>query len=71
MGSKRIMSEERDGGYYGIKGFLYQFDRILIEVFRNPNTYVAFENRQDIDYEDYVLQMKKPVPMALKWINNK
>ena len=44
-----------EGGYYAIKGFLYQFDKTLIEVITNPQTSVAFENRQDIDYEDYVL----------------
>jgi len=47
-----------EGGYYAIKGFLYQFDKTLIEVITNPQTSVAFENRQDIDYEDYVLQFK-------------
>lgn len=44
-----------EGGYYAIKGFLYQFDKTLIEVITNPQTSVAFENRQDIDYEDYAL----------------
>jgi len=47
-----------DGGYYAIKGFLYQFDKTLIEVIANPQTKIAFENRQDIDYDDYVLQVK-------------
>ena len=47
-----------EGGYYAIKGFLYQFDKTLIEVITNPQTRIGFENRQDIDYEDYVLQVK-------------
>ena len=55
---KTLTSAEEEGGYYAIKGFLYQFDKTLIEVLRHPQTNVAFENRQDIDYEDYVLQVK-------------
>jgi len=51
-------SQKRDGGYYAIKGFLYQFDKTLIEVLRNPEAEVAFENEQDIDYDVYVLQVK-------------
>lgn len=52
------MTDATDGGYYAIKGFLYQFDRTLIEIFENPDRAVAFENRQDIDHDDYVLQVK-------------
>lgn len=52
------MTGKVDGGYYAIKGFLYQFDRTLIEILRNPTASIAFENHQDIDYEDYVLQVK-------------
>ena len=52
------MVTDRDGGYFAIKGFLYQFDKTLIEALEHPTVTVAFENRQDIDYEDYVLQVK-------------
>ena len=41
-----------------IKGYLYQFDKTLIEVITNPQSKIAFENTQDIDYDDYVLQVK-------------
>jgi hypothetical protein len=51
-------SQKRDGGYHAIKGFLYQFDKTLIEVLKNPEADVAFENEQDIDYDVYVLQVK-------------
>lgn len=47
-----------EGGYYAIKGFLYQFDKTLIEVISNPEAEIAFENLQDIDYDNYVLQVK-------------
>jgi len=52
------MSDGTDGGYYAIKGFLYQFDHALIEMLKHPASTVAFENRQDIEYDDYVLQIK-------------
>jgi len=47
-----------EGGYYAIKGLLYQFDKTLIEVISNPEAEIAFENLQDIDYDNYVLQVK-------------
>jgi hypothetical protein len=60
------MTDATDGGYYAIKGFLYQFDRALIEMLRNPTVNVAFENRQDIDYDDYVLQIKHRETQSFK-----
>jgi hypothetical protein len=56
--NKMITTIGDEGGYYAIKGFLYQFDKTLIEVMSNPQTEIAFENLQDIDYENYVLQIK-------------
>lgn len=50
--------EERDGGYYAIKGFLYQFDITLLEILNNPGTRVQFEQIQDINYDNYVIQVK-------------
>ena len=32
-----------NGGYYAIKGFLYQFDKTLIEILRNPSKKVGIE----------------------------
>lgn len=49
---------ERDGGYYAIKGFLYQFDKTILEIFNNPNEQVFVEHIQDINYGDYVIQVK-------------
>ncbi len=56
--AKDTMTDGTDGGYYAIKGFLYQFDAALTEMLKSPTATVAFENRQDIDYDDYVLQIK-------------
>jgi len=32
-----------NGSYYAIKGFLYQFDKVLIEISRNPRKKVGIE----------------------------
>lgn len=50
--------DENDGGYYAIKGFLYQFDKSLIEILSNPDTPVEIENIQDVSFDKYVLQIK-------------
>ena len=47
-----------DGGYYAIKGFLYQFDKSLIEILRNPEQKVGIEKKQDIDIKSYSIQVK-------------
>jgi hypothetical protein len=52
------MPDENDGGYYAIKGFLYQFDKTLMEVLRNPKSQVGIERRQDVDYQNFVIQVK-------------
>jgi hypothetical protein len=35
------MTDENDGGYYAIKGFLYQFDKTLIEIISNPDAHIG------------------------------
>jgi len=47
-----------DGGYFAIKGFLYQFDKTLIEILENPEKEIKIEQIEDIDYQDYVIQVK-------------
>lgn len=50
--------QNKDGGYYAIKGFIYQFDLTLIEILKNPELKINFEKQQDIDYEKFVIQVK-------------
>ena len=50
--------ELRDGGYYAIKGFLYQFDLTIETILNNPSQQIEFEHVQDINYEEYVIQVK-------------
>lgn len=47
-----------DGGYYAIKGFMYQFDKTILEIFERPGKDIAVEYLQDINSEDYVIQCK-------------
>ncbi|MBY9077128.1 hypothetical protein [Paenibacillus sp. CGMCC 1.18879] len=49
---------QEDGGYYAVKGFLYQYDKTIIEILKNPDSEIKFEQTQDIDFEDYVIQIK-------------
>jgi hypothetical protein len=52
------MDNSKDGGYYAIKGFLYQFDKTLIEILNNPGKKIRIEHIQDIDYQNFVIQVK-------------
>lgn len=52
------MASNSDDGYYAIKGFLYQFDKALIEILKNPGIVVMIEHREDIDFQDFVIQVK-------------
>ncbi len=48
-----------DGGYYAIKGFEYQIDKTILEVFKaNNNTPICLEQIQDINTNDFVTQVK-------------
>ena len=47
-----------DGGYYAIKGFVYQIDKTILEILANPNSEISFEQNQDIDFDDEVIQVK-------------
>ncbi|MGR9049753.1 hypothetical protein ACQ4XT_14110 [Halobacillus faecis] len=62
------MSEasERDGGYYAVKGFIYQFDLTILEILDNPTSKVMFEFQQDINYEQYVIQVKHKETQTFK-----
>jgi hypothetical protein len=52
------IEDENDGGYFAIKGFLYQFDKSLLEVIQNQEKQVEIETIQDISFDVYVLQVK-------------
>ncbi len=54
-----IMKTE-DGAYYAIKGFIYQFDKTILEILNqnDENKFVKIEQEQDLEYENYVVQVK-------------
>lgn len=52
------IEDETDGGYFAIKGFLYQFDKSLLEIIEKQEKQVEIEMIQDISYDVYVLQVK-------------
>ncbi|MFJ8949169.1 hypothetical protein ACIRO1_03620 [Streptomyces sp. NPDC102381] len=47
-----------DGGYNAIKGFAYQFDATLLEVFGSPRSTFELEGSQDLSGENYHIQIK-------------
>ncbi|WP_339304933.1 hypothetical protein [Paenibacillus sp. FSL R5-0519] len=52
------VNKDRDGGYYAVKGFLYQFDMTIKTILLNPSQDVLFEQLQDISYENFIIQVK-------------
>lgn len=49
-----------DGGYYAIKGFAFQFDKAINEILGSDDEYrkIAIENIQDINSDDFIMQVK-------------
>ena len=50
----------RDGGYYAIKGFDYQIDKTILEIVscNDENTPIFIEQIQDINADNFVMQVK-------------
>jgi len=61
-----------DGGYYAIKGFEFQIDKTILELFKkNNNAPIFLEQIQDINTNDFVMQVKyretqKYIPIKIK-----
>jgi len=52
--------KKEDGAYYAIKGFVYQFDKTILEILNQTDdeAFVKIEQEQDLEYENYVVQVK-------------
>lgn len=52
--------KKEDGAYYAIKGFIYQFDKTILEILNQTDegASVKIEQEQDLEYENYVVQVK-------------
>lgn len=60
---------DENGGYYAIKGFAYQLDKAIIEIFSAISEVepVAVENIQDINSESVVVQIKYKETQEFSW----
>jgi hypothetical protein len=56
--SRSAEETSRDGGYDALKGFAFQFDATLLEIYANPTAIVEIEGDQDLSLDDYYIQVK-------------
>lgn len=47
----------QDGGYIALRGFKYQFDKTILQIFSQAID-VSIEQLQDLGYDDYIVQVK-------------
>jgi hypothetical protein len=47
-----------DGAYIALRGYKFQFDRTLLEIFNNPTKTIEIEQLQDYGFDDYLVQVK-------------
>jgi len=47
-----------DGAYIALRGYKYQFDKTILEIFANPTSNIIVEQIQDYGYDDYEVQVK-------------
>lgn len=47
-----------EGGSNAIKGFLFQFDKTILEILENPKDVIRVEQREDIERDKYHIQVK-------------
>lgn len=52
--------DQNNGGYYAIKGFEYQIDKAILDILscKNKNDKIGIEQIQDINSDNYVMQVK-------------
>lgn len=55
---KKVAGKREEGGSNAIKGFLFQFDKTIIEILANPNQTIRMEQKEDIEREKYHIQVK-------------
>lgn len=53
MGTRR-----EEGGSSAIKGFLFQFDKTILEILDSPKKSIRFEQKEDIERGKYYIQVK-------------
>lgn len=47
-----------DGAYIALRGYKFQFDRTILEIFNNSTNTIEIEQLQDYGFDDYLVQVK-------------
>lgn len=47
-----------DGAYIALRGYKFQFDRTILEIFNNSTKTIEIEQLQDYGYDNYLVQVK-------------
>lgn len=47
-----------DGAFIALRGYKFQFDRTILEIFTNPTKTIEIEQLQDYSFDDYLIQVK-------------
>jgi hypothetical protein len=47
-----------DGAYIALRGYKFQFDRTILEIFNKSTKMIEIEQLQDYGYDDYLVQVK-------------
>ncbi|MFT5916225.1 MAG: hypothetical protein ACJAWV_000627 [Flammeovirgaceae bacterium] len=47
-----------DGAYIALRGYKFQFDRTILELFNNSTKTIDIEQLQDYGFNDYLIQVK-------------
>ena len=47
-----------DGAYIALRGYKFQFDRTILEIFNNSTKTIEIEQLQDYGFDDYLVQVK-------------
>ncbi|QXP71235.1 hypothetical protein H0I29_03865 [Polaribacter sp. R2A056_3_33] len=47
-----------DGAYIALRGYKFQFDRTILELFNNSSKTIEIEQLQDYGFDDYLIQVK-------------
>ncbi|MBK6606337.1 MAG: hypothetical protein IPG24_12870 [Leptospiraceae bacterium] len=47
-----------DGAFIALKGYKFQFDKTILEIFSNPTKKIYIEQLQDYGLDNYLVQVK-------------
>ena len=47
-----------DGAFIALRGYKFQFDKTILEIFENPTKTIKIEQIQDYGFDDFIIQVK-------------